>query len=772
MARVPDTPYPTVEPQGAERSGYDINANPSEFGGLIGQGEQKLGAGAEQAGNELFNTAVQVQQRHNEVAVDGAFNQLQQKNLSRLFGDPNDSNNKGYFALRGRDAMDAQAPTVAGMESDRDEIANGLQNSAQRLLFEQQSRRMNMYQQESIGRHAALQSSVWDQQTQQAAEAIKLRAIGANPFDNGDFLHNLADGEFSAKKKAASAGGGPDIIQDAADKFHQNAYAQRALAMAGTNPTAALQFLQTNQKEFAPQTFDALQSRFQNDHEKGAVAGAAQNVIGGAPGSTSQTAPSNAIAGAIKGQEGSSASDVSGKGARGEWQIMPATFSQYAQPGESIVRKADNEAVGRRIIDDYTQKYNGDPARVAVAYFSGPGNVAPAGSPTPWIEDKNDGPGGKGGTATSAYVRGVLGRLGQQSPTTGAPGPALQGAQGPVAQHTPEAFTAEQDMVNRAWTEAQSKFPDRPDLQRQVVGLVYEHIQQANVLQAKYEAEQAKQTRDNQEAAGQNIIKTLMTQPDKFDPKMIANDPSLTWEQKEHLWNISQQHFNGEGAHDVKTYGTGFYDLYRSVHAPEGDPTRVTDPSQLWGHVGSNGDLTLAGVEKLTQEIQGRRSPEGESESEMRKQFLSNARSQITGSNDGLHLRDPKGDELFLKFMAQALPAYDEGRKKGLSAAQLLDPSSKDYVGASVSTFKRPMAVWVKDMMEQNEPGVAAAPAAAGTGAAAPDLNSREGIVAAFRAGKLSRADAAAALVSKGFAAAPAAPAPAPPTPGSLVPTQ
>lgn len=96
-------------------------------------------------------------------------------------------------------------------------------------------------------------------------------------------------------------------------------------------------------------------------------------------------------------------------GARGPGQIMPTTFAQYAQPGENIDNPADNRAVAGRILADYSQRYNGDPARVAVAYFSGPQNVAPPGSPTPWIADKKDG----NGVPVSAYVQRVTGQAGQ-----------------------------------------------------------------------------------------------------------------------------------------------------------------------------------------------------------------------------------------------------------------------------------------------------------------------------------------------------------------------
>jgi hypothetical protein len=81
---------------------------------------------------------------------------------------------------------------------------------------------------------------------------------------------------------------------------------------------------------------------------------------------------------------------TSSKGAVGPMQITQGTFNASAQPGERINVDADNMNVGKRILDKYVQKY-GDPARAMVAYFSGEGNVAPQGSPTPWKRNTNDG---------------------------------------------------------------------------------------------------------------------------------------------------------------------------------------------------------------------------------------------------------------------------------------------------------------------------------------------------------------------------------------------
>lgn len=113
---------------------------------------------------------------------------------------------------------------------------------------------------------------------------------------------------------------------------------------------------------------------------------------------------------AIYGQESGSGANTqtSVTGARGGMQIEPDTFKRYASAGESIDNPTDNKAVGDRILADYWKKYGGDPARAAVAYFSGPGNVAPAGSPTPWKSDKAD-PTGK---TVSSYVNDVLRKMG------------------------------------------------------------------------------------------------------------------------------------------------------------------------------------------------------------------------------------------------------------------------------------------------------------------------------------------------------------------------
>ena len=125
------------------------------------------------------------------------------------------------------------------------------------------------------------------------------------------------------------------------------------------------------------------------------------------------TPPPNAkldqLVSAIYGQESGSGANpaTSTAGARGGMQIIPTTFNAYALPGEKIDNPDDNRAVGRRIIEDLYRRANGDPARVAVGYFSGPANMTPLAFATPWKEDRVD----TNGKSTSGYVSDVLDRL-------------------------------------------------------------------------------------------------------------------------------------------------------------------------------------------------------------------------------------------------------------------------------------------------------------------------------------------------------------------------
>jgi hypothetical protein len=97
---------------------------------------------------------------------------------------------------------------------------------------------------------------------------------------------------------------------------------------------------------------------------------------------------------------------TSSTGAVGDMQIEPGTWAQYALPGENINNPADNMAVGKRIIADLYQRSGGDPARTAVGYVSGPGNMS---APSEALPYKNNPGVGAGDKRVSDYVSDVTG---------------------------------------------------------------------------------------------------------------------------------------------------------------------------------------------------------------------------------------------------------------------------------------------------------------------------------------------------------------------------
>src|SRR6185437_14385013 len=473
---------PDVNPGGPPADYQNIQANPAQFGGLIAQGVQRLGQGGQQGGNDLTQAAIVTQQRFNEVASTDAFNQLQKRYYDLTFGDPSNPDQKGIYSMHGADALRAGPVVTKKMDDIRSEISNGLQNDAQRLMFEQTSRRLQMYTADSIGRHLDAQGDAYAQAVNTATTHNQIAAITAQFNDDTGFNHSLEEMRRAAVQNAQVRYGSnpdPQIVSSELDRATNQAIVARMQAWQPHDVVGASNWLEHGmipqagtgkmipvKQAVDPSTYFTLSRELKGATDAASVDGTVQSVISGGslPG---RTASPDDIDRAIHGQEsgGAATAPTSVNGAVGGHQIQPATFAQYAKPGEVITNPTDNAAVGKRIIDDLSQKYGNDPARVAVAYFSGPGNVAPPDSPTPWIEDKKDG----NGVLTSAYVAGVLGHIARSSPTNPPIGT-------PTARDAsiPPRYFSDVQMMGRAYKAAATM---RPDLGKRVIDGVWEHIQ-------------------------------------------------------------------------------------------------------------------------------------------------------------------------------------------------------------------------------------------------------------------------------------------------------
>ncbi|MFA7278772.1 MAG: hypothetical protein WC100_01645 [Sterolibacterium sp.] len=273
----------------------------------------------------------------------------------------------------------------------------------------------------------------------------------------------------------------------------------------------------------------------------------------------------------------------------------------------------------------------------------------------------------------------------------------------------------------------------------------------------------------------QNLaINPTFTSIDQIPPDMRAAlvDSPQTMTYLETRANYNLEKSAGVTSKDAKEYGGSFYDVFSGIHSG-----KINNVVELQGMVGKG--LTISGYDKAVKELSGKGTPEGEAESQMKKQAFDVAKSQISGKNEMMGLRDPKGEELYLKWMQLALPAIEKGKAEGKNYTQLYNPESPDYIGKSIPMFKRSMTEMLADInnetllgdntakeIKQDANGgapAAAAPVTLSKAELADSLTAGKvkgprgiaAIKASLRDGKITRAEANDLLIQHGYARAP-----------------
>jgi hypothetical protein len=737
----------------------------------------------------------------------------------------------GYMGLEGRAALDNREDTLKALEDVRQQGRNNLSSPQAQLEYDQQTKRMYADAQVRTSAHAEQQYKSWAGDVNQTRANLALNSFVRNGFDENDartFINyrvQQAQAKYGADPtitKAVVESANRDLL-----KAHTSAVAVNdpagALKLLNDHKDVA--------GEDYPAMANALRTRAnaQTGNEIAGDALAKGKTF--APTSSAAIQNTAARYGIDAGTLGRTVQIESGGNPRrqtgsykGLMQLSQSEFDKYKPtPTASIWNAQDNlEAGAAKMKADgalFAANFGRQPSgfdsymihQQGLAGYSS--HLANPEAPA-WQNMLSTGEGRQKGEAwakaaiwgnipdqykagfgnvnnvtsrdfiamwAAKYGGGAVPTFGgpQGGPSAAEAAPAPQ----PVAFQVPEAFGESRGNVEAA------NFP-QPNLASAIKPNVFQHIlddprgqgnpeAQAHAFTVAREQLNAQEIAENQsakvrkdandEAAGnyttaigdmQNASKPDWTGMDN----RILHDPNLTYQTKH--W-LRQQVQEASGGRADRTYGPGFWDAYRQVHAPDGDPGKITDVSQLYGMVGPGKPLTIQGIDKLRTEIDGKKTPEGEAESSMKKQFFEHvARPQITFTDQDLKLRDPKGDENFLRFMAQATALYDKGKAAGLTPAQLLDPQSKDYVGKIIENFKSPPAERFVDRVEDNQPGffsrLGSALAGGFSGASQPafdakSVNSLPELQAAYRDKKISAAEARTLAIARGWAKVPAA---------------
>ena len=424
MAALDYNPVPTAEARDqAPDDLQHVEAGPNSFGAAVAQGVDQLAAGVDQ-GLHFYN----------QVSADNATNNLITQATNILHGDASspakgpDGNpiidqstgqpvpDTGYFGKRGADAMAARGDVMSSLDETIKQARESLHTPQAQLQFDNDSRRMRAQWQAQVGEHADREQMTYALDTASMSGQLGLNDVGRSPSDDAIVAQARERVRGAYFKVAQIKGENPAM---ALVKANQDVAFTQIRSLLNTNPLAAKSALEKNMNILAglPGTYGiqreingAAQDYLVGTLSDPALVEAARAKFTAEPGAgVPQHVGFADVQRAILSQESGNNPGIgdSVDGARGVGQIVPDTFRRFARPGEDINNPADNRAVANRMIQQFYVKYNGDPAKIATAYFSGEGNVAQSGAAA-WKADHTDG----NGKSVSSYVSDIKARLG------------------------------------------------------------------------------------------------------------------------------------------------------------------------------------------------------------------------------------------------------------------------------------------------------------------------------------------------------------------------
>jgi hypothetical protein len=558
----------------------------AESSASIGQSFNRIGDAVEQYGLHLDTLAAQ-----------DALNQFRKAKQDLTYGAENGFMNKqGGAVLKDPDGQPAMLlPTWTNkLQEAAAPLAGPLSPRARQMYQARVAEEMNSYRGEIL-KHTLQQTEVYNKSVYSDTTSTLLTE-GQRNSGNIRMLDSIADKmERATRNYAMGLGLAPDSAAKAA---RSNVYRAAIEDKIASNDGAGALAL-FNLKKGDLDGKDSIEVEGQIKTVD--VSQTARAYVGNMAGGGGTVTPS-LVHHAIVGQEsGGQQFDSKGNvltsvdGAKGAGQMIPATFQKYALPGEVIANKDDNLAASRRAIDDYYRKYNGDWQRVSVAYFSGEGNVASEGSPTPWKNDAKDG----NGKSTSGYVADVGKRMGiaaskapadplQKAVDASSPVPGEPKTEGPPGFLDTRKLTidAEKWRIDATAKNTADWVSNPPQMaaNQQLINVQYE---------------QKKQLIQLQKDQLNNAVQDWVTKPLPNGMPQTERPPPAVWNQltfEQHRSIDSTLTHNAKGAERVTDMST-FYQLERMAGAQPVDFANV-DLMQYYTKLSKTDFEKLSGYQK------------------------------------------------------------------------------------------------------------------------------------------------------------------------------
>lgn len=272
--------------------------------------------------------------------------------------------------------------------------------------------------------------------------------------------------------------------------------------------------------------------------------------------------------------------------------------------------------------------------------------------------------------------------------------------------------------------------------------------------QAQLERIKAARQKQAMSDAEDEIVADAYSPNPKFSATMIATDPRFQGYGEQ--WKRRMIEFinnpPGSGVAAPQSHAAA-QSLIDRMRLPEGDPNKITTRDQVYDQIRrlnkDDFNFTLKQFDELASASNDRFKQDLE-------RFYASTRPQIdkSGLLPGLP-NDGKGQAnayAFRRMVEDRVAAY---RAAGKDPDELINPKSSNYLGSpeALKPYKRNMVDALADFQAEMQGG-GGAPISAGL-----NLKTQDDIVAAYRSGKITRDQAGAELLKRGFATPSAPPA-------------
>lgn len=674
MANVPYNPTPEIAPRTEVPDDYQhIQANPAQFGGLIAQGEERLGEGATKAG-QFFG---QVQ---TDDAVNGALTSVN-KVMSN------------YLSLRGADALNAQKDTQDQIDAAFKNGRDGLSTPLQQHEYDQTVRTYQQrYVAEKLASHADQQAKAYAVQTNTDSFGLALDGV-TNVADEPDKVEAFRqDARRAAVRNVQASGNGSDpaAVNAAVTRADQAVFKTQAETIAVKDPSRALALVESHKTElgdaYAPL---AEQFRARADRQVGITA--ATNAVGtAAPRPTTAVADPSAVIKHFEGFKEQPYWDVNhwrvGYGSdtvtRADGTVEPVTAMTQISKADAdrdlqrrvgLSQNQVQASIGPTSWASLSAPAQASLTSVAYNYGHLPNSVAEAartGDPVQIahaISSLGQANGGVNLGRRTAEANNVLGHFGLSGVESGGPAPTMTMPQQNSGEaQTNPAYSPITTQTQLTKADAFHKVLTDPTLQNNPVAMsaALSHVNQVYTAQEISEASDAKAKKAASDQAAGAYTSAIMNGQTKDIVHKIADDPNLNWEAKHALWAFAK---NQADSGDVNSYSPGYTQAYDAILLPAGDPNRIADPVSILRRAGPGGDLTPKEADKLLKVMQEiKKSPDQMGIEQTKASLINYAKSKLSFDQTMLipgmpPLRDPKGAQIFnAQFMPKFESAYDK----------------------------------------------------------------------------------------------------------------